>query len=411
MFEPPSGVWSAQCPFCGKKVEVPQIRAGETGSGFRKRIRKGPGWLLRLRAHMPSWANRVLVLSFVMILSSALIQSWLVAHGRRAANAVRRAHEAWTLAAASHDDAETLRAADRLLALLDTEEAKARAAKLGSKESEVRERRAFAARSYWDSRFVTAAKAPPLEALEAIADLHQESNSDSDLSTRTEKATQEWNSIRAGAVRSALDQCEAALAAKKNQAAWLSLKFAEDVYLKRLEDKQPDDEFRTGIIEAVKKVAGQFGMTIDFRLIAKTFSTVESASTRVLPLIRTKMKGEGYVFGDLESPDFRAKFSEFTKYRLEIEVSEKYGRKFEDTPHRTTTLDFIFVLKSDGAPDEKRSAVARTPRIPAKTAIGMSRIQLAKQSDERVERNLATAAWDEVDGPISQAIGGLPGPR
>jgi hypothetical protein len=146
-------------------------------------------------------------------------------------------------------------------------------------------------------------------------------------------------------------------------------------------------------------------------MVDRTFSTNDEACRRLEPLIVADAERIGYVVGDLKDPKLNDLFREASRYRLEATISERFSRTFEDTPHRTTSLEFGFVLFEDGAEVGRRTATARTPRIPASTAIGMSRLQLSKRSDERIEKRLAEAAWETIPSPVRQALSSLPAPK
>ncbi|MBI1325780.1 hypothetical protein GC170_21675, partial [bacterium] len=393
MFEPPAGVWAAQCPFCGKLVEVPQVRAGSTSTEFRKRVRKGPGWWPRLRAHLPAWTNLVLATSFVMLLTSALIQAWLAAHEQRSSDAFLRAMVSWKKAQADKDDAETVKAADRLIEILKSEPARELAAAQGLKESEVASMRRKAARANWERRLEGATKKPPDEAFADLSDLFRLAKADADSIDLAPKSVEAWARIRADTIRAAMSQFAAAFDKGESRSAWNSLKSAEGFLGRKFDDGSGSDPFRVEIGRAVDRIAGRFGLTFGFRMKARTFVSENDAKDRVLPLLEDRLGKLGYIVNDLKDPEYVKRFDDSAKYRMDVEVAEKYGRAFEDTPHRTTSIEFDFVLKSPGMADERRNVVVRTPRIPAKTAIGMSRLQLAKNSDERIERNLQQAAW------------------
>lgn len=411
MFEPPGGVWAAQCPFCGRQVEVPQFRAGTPVTEFRKRVRKGPGWLPKLRSHLPGWANLALATSFVMILSSSLIQAWLAAHEQRSSDAYLRARDSWNRAIAGTDDSETVKAADRLLEILKSDAVREIASAQGLMESEIAGRRRLSARADWERRFSEASTKTPEEAFVNLGDLYRLATSDSDLNGLASQAAEAWSRIRSDRIRADLAQFAVALEKGESHAAWNSLTSAAGFLGLKFGESSGSDAFRDEIGQAVERIAGRYGLTFGFRLKARTFVSETDARERVLPLLEDRMGKLGYLVNDLKDPVFGKRFQDAAKYRMEIELSEKYGRAFEETPHKTTSLEFDFVLKSPGMGDERRNVVVRTPRIPAKTAIGMSRLQLAKSSDERIERNLQQAAWDSIAGPVSQTLGTYSAPR
>ncbi len=410
MFEPPAGVWTAQCPFCGKPVEVPQIRPGEEPKGYRQRVRKGPGQWLRLRAHLPSWANLAMAASFGMIMSSALIQAWLAAGRLRSAESFERALESWNQALASRQDAETVKAADRLLAILQSPDSKTIARDTPVDEKDIRSRRKSAAHADWNRRFQAASSQRSVEGLAALKSLWAETANDLDLAGFASPARVAWSSLRADLIRDNLARFEAAFAANESPKARDALQSAENVMLESLEDQAKSPQFDEGIAAAAQRLAARYGLSIRFRLVEATFSDEKSARERVVPLFEERLRAIGYVIGKFRDETLDRRFREALKYRLEIDVAERFGRTFDDTPHRTTTLQFDFVLTAAGQDPQRRNAVARTPRIPAKTSIGMSRLQLSKRSDEKVERTLDEAAWESIAGPVSQAIGTLPKP-
>jgi|GEM_PF-6837561 len=410
MFEPPGGVWTARCPFCGKPVEVPQIRPGEEPKGYRQRVRKGPGRWLVLRAHLPTWANLAMAASFVMIMTSILIQSWLAAGRLRSADSFERALDSWNQALASRQDAETVKAADRLLALLQSPEAKVFVVDRPIDAQSIRSQRRTAAQADWNRRFQVATGARSAEGLSAMKSLWAETSADTDLAGFASRASDAWAALRADLILADLARFEVAIAANESRKAADALKSAETVMLASLDDQDQSIRVHEGIAEAAQKLAARFGLSIRFRLAEATFTDDKTARQRVVPLFEDRLRASGYVIMKFRDEAVDRMFREAVKYRLDLDVAERYGRTFDDTPHRTTTLQFDFVLNAAGLDPQRRNAVARTPRIPAKTAIGMSRLQLSKRSDDKIERTLDEAAWDSIAGPVSQAIGTLPKP-
>ncbi len=411
MFEPPAGVWAAQCPFCGKQVEVPQMRAGSAQPEFRKRVRKGPGWWPVVRSHLPGWTNLALSAVFLMLLTSALIQAWLAAHEKRTSDAFERAVESWNKAIAGGNAAETVKSADRLLLMLKTDSARELAAARGLQETDVATRRKTAARADWERRFEAAIELSPEASFADLSDLFGLAKSDPDLSSQAPLAAEAWAKRRAEVMRTAMAQVAAALEKGESASAWKSLKTAESFLVRTMDQNSAEDPFRAEISQAVERIAGRFGMTFVLSTKATVFVSENAARERVVPILQERMGKMGYLFDDLTDPEFVKRFRQAARFRMEIGVTEKYGKPFEDTPHRTTAIEFDFVLKSAGMNDERRNVVVRTPRIPAKTAIGMSRLQLAKNSDERIERTLQQAAWDSIAGPVSQTVGSFPAPH
>jgi len=364
-----------------------------------------------MRSHLPGWTNLALAAVFVMLLTSALIQAWLAAHEKRASDDFARAVESWNQAVAGGDFAETVKAADRLLLMLKTASARDLAAARGLQETDVSTRRKTAARADWERRFEAATELSPEASFAALADLFRLAKSDPDLSSQAPLAVAAWAKRRTEVIRAAMAQFAAALEKGESPAAWKSLKTAESFLVRTIDENSADDPFRAEISQAVDRIAGRFGMTFVLKTKATVFVSENAARERVVPILQERMSKMGYLFDDLTDPDFAKRFRQAARYRMEIGVTEKYGKTFEDTPHRTTAIEFDFVLKSAGANEERRNVVVRTPRIPAKTAIGMSRLQLAKNSDERIERNLQQAAWDSIAGPISQTVGTFPAPH
>lgn len=410
MFEPPIGVLTALCPFCGKAVEVPQFRPGDKPVGYRKRIRKGPGWWLMLRAHLPSWANRAMAASFVMIMTSALIQSWLAAHRLRSADDLERALQAWNQAIESRRDAATVEAADRLLAILQTIDPKEIAEVDSIDAAKIRELRSKAAQADWTRRLQAALALRKASGLNDLKALVAEAAADADLARFTAHARDAWAALRQELMRADLARFEAALAANRGEEAENALKSAENVMIEQVEDRSATPPADAEITLAVDRLAARLGLAIRFRLTEANFANESFAREKALPLFEDRLRALGYVIGKFRHAELERRFRDGARYRLDIDVAERFGRPYEDTPHRTTTIQFDLVLSAAGIAPQRRNAAVRTPRIPAKTAIGMSRLQLSKRSDEKIERKLEEAAWESITGPVTQAAVSLPRP-
>jgi hypothetical protein len=411
VFEPPAGVWSARCPFCGKEVEVPHIHGVAVPTGYRKRVRKGAGRWVIFQAHLPRWTNSVLAVSFVMLLASALIQAWLSAHEERSAGAMRRALAAWKSAGESREPSQVVDAADRLLEAIGPDSANRILASEGLTESVVRDHRSKAVRTSWTMRFDKAIGASDEASLRVLSELTEEAGRDSDLNAERQRAVDAWLALRERLTRQALAENEAALSRGESQPCWVALVRASRVESMSIQGGERSEVLRQEVERAADRTAGKFGLSVICSMVDRTFSTNDEACRRLEPLIVADAERIGYVVGDLKDPKLNDLFREASRYRLEATISERFSRTFEDTPHRTTSLEFGFVLFEDGAEVGRRTATARTPRIPASTAIGMSRLQLSKRSDERIEKRLAEAAWETIPSPVRQALSSLPAPK
>lgn len=134
------------------------------------------------------------------------------------------------------------------------------------------------------------------------------------------------------------------------------------------------------------------------------FTSTATASSQILPLIVSLATAKGYALAEFADQAHQTLFLKSAAYTLDLQISERFGRGFEETPHRTTLIEVRMNLLRSGKSLWNQVATARTSKIPAQTAMGMSRLQLSKQSDERIERKLNEAAWETLPKAINQSM-------
>lgn len=405
VFEPPDDVWSARCPFCGCEVEVPHTHGHLNAGTFRKRLRKQPGWLIRLRSHLPGWANTVLVLCFSLILLSVLMQAWVATHADRSATAMLRAISGYQAATKPPADADVLiNAYDNLLANWGSDSAQRVADQAGLKKPVLRNQRRTLIRTRWNGDLTRQAMQPAANALKGIAELIDQARGEEDLADLAAQGRNHWQKRRDGAIQAALKQAAAQIQNQNAAKAAEELKTAEFFWLENLAEVPPAKEFETPLTNTARQLAGWRGIRLDVQMVSTTFTSADQARTVVGPVIAKAWLAKGYVSPEFKSEKLGRVFQDSSRFLLTARIAERYGRGFEETPHRTTILDVKLALVQNGREAWAQQATARTPRIPARTAMGMSRLQLSKQSDEKIEKKLNEAAWESLPAALSQPL-------
>ena len=403
VFEPPDDVWLARCPFCSCEVEVPHAHGHFNAGEFRMRLRKQPGWLIRLRAHLPGWANPVMVLSFSLLLLSLLMQAWMATHLDRSATAMSRAIADYKSLDKKEID-DQIKSCDTLLAAWGTESAKAVAEQDGLKQAAVQSQRRSLMRDRWNATLALQYTQPAEAALKSIAELVEQAKADHDLSDLAQVARSQWQKRRHQAIQTALDQAQAAMANRNAAQAAQDLLTAERFWLETLAEVPLPAEFESTIASFTRHLATWRGIRLDVQMNSTTFTTADQARPQVSPVLSQAWQAKGYVLPEFKSKNLNRLFQESSRFLINARIAERYGRGFEETPHRTTILEVKLALLQNGREVWSQVATARTPRIPARTAMGMSRLQLSKQSDEKIEKKLNEAAWESLPAALSQPL-------
>ncbi len=406
VFEPRPGVWSAHCPFCGCRVEVPHSVDTIDASQFRKRIRKPPGWLIRLQAHLPSWANFALICCGVLITLSVVMQAWVVTHADRSAMLMRRAIDDYQSLSESADEMLVVQACDKLLDLWTTSSARLEADRAGLTEDQTRRLRRDLIRKSWNKRLeaMSNSSTSPLQALEGESKLLDETANDPDLKDFSNKARTAWRTTRDGGIQSQLDLCQAQIDSNRPQESLKSLMNAEQLQARNLAEVPAPTDSEPRFRSLLERLSKWRGVSPRILMTESNFTSTATASSQILPLIVSLATAKGYALAEFADQAHQTLFLKSAAYTLDLQISERFGRGFEETPHRTTLIEVRMNLLRSGKSLWNQVATARTSKIPAQTAMGMSRLQLSKQSDERIERKLNEAAWETLPKAINQSM-------
>lgn len=404
VFEPPGDVWSARCPFCAHEVEVPHTHGELNAATFRKRLRKQPGWLIRLRSHLPAWANPVLILSFSLLMLSFTLQAWMATHADRSATAMLRAIKAYQAVATTTDTDELIKSCDRLIAQWGPESANQVAAQAGLKLASIRHQRLNLVRNRWSAALHRQAGQNTQAALVAIATLIDQAKADQDLVELVPKGLSQWQKERSLAIGNSIERCRANIQSRNAAQAAEELINAEAFWLARLTEVTVPEEFDTTLTNLATQLARWRGIRFDVQMTSTTFTAAEQARQLTEPVAARAWKGKGYIAPRFKSDRLARAFQDSSTFRLSQRIAERYGRGFEETPHRTTILEVQLTLYQNNREVWSQQSTSRTPRIPARTAMGMSRLQLSKQSDEKIEKKLNEAAWESLPASLSQPL-------
>lgn len=385
-------------------MEVPHSHADIDPSQFRKRFRKPPGWLIRLQNHLPVWANSALVFSSILIALSVSMQAWMVTHADHSAILMDRAIQQYKSLNPASDELDVVKSCDRMIELWAIDSARLKAESMGLTEPEIRKIRREQARKSWKKRIERLSGSKTLDALEGYSKLLDESVSDSDLKDLTEESRNLWRTARDNSIQKTLDQCQAQMQANQPQESLKSLMEVEKFQLQNLEGVPSAADTEPRFATLVQALAKWRGMSVQLMMTESNFTKSDKASEQILPVIEKNGLAKGYLFPRFTVATHQDLFLKSALFRFDLQVSERYGRGFEETPHRTTLIEVRMNLIRDGQSIWNQAATTRTPRIPAKTAMGMSRLQLSKQSDERIERKLNEAAWESLPKPLNQSL-------
>jgi len=403
VFEPPDDVWQARCPFCACEVEVPHTHGHLDASAFRKRLRKQPGWLIRLRGHLPGWANPVMVLSFSLLLISMLLQAWMATHLDNSARAMSRAIAGYKSNSNQEINAR-IKACDTLIAAWSSDSAVAVAEQAGLKRVNIETERRSLVRERFNADLARQNQQDAEAALATIAELVDLTKSDRDLIDLAPSARTNWQNRRDSAIKNALDLASSNMAAQNAASAALAVQTAERLSLANLPEVPSAKVFDASIDQLARQLARWRGLRLDVQMTTTTFTSAEQARQLINPVLRKAWQEKGYVSPGFKSATLDRAFQVDSRFVMSVRIAERYGRGFEETPHRTTILEVKISLMDKGQEVWSQQATARTPRIPARTAMGMSRLQLSKQSDEKIERKLNEAAWESLPAALSQPL-------
>ncbi|MFM7594512.1 MAG: hypothetical protein ACKO85_22180 [Isosphaeraceae bacterium] len=404
VFEPPEGVWSAHCPFCGYESEVPHTHQDIDHGAFRKRFRRAPGWLVTLVAAMPPWGGPALVLSFFLLLASAFMQSWTAAHSDRSATAMSRALKSLESGKASGDNEKLLAGLDQVIAAWASESAETMALAAGLKKEAVKEQRKSLIQARWQKTLNLAAGQTGEKSLKLIEELEKEALGEPDLNSLAASATEAWAAARNRVVNQFRADFKFASESGQWQKAATALTSAVNLQTRARQSGQSQPALGDDLRVLVTQLARTHGVRINRSMIRTVFTDLPTASTRTLPTIQKQLADKGYIGMQSLSAEADKLFQEQSAYRLEVKFDETFGRPFEETPHRISIITIGMTFFKGPEQIWVQSATARTPRNPAQTAIGLSRIQLSKNTDERIERKFNEAAWETAPAALNQAL-------
>lgn len=357
---------------------------------------------------MPGWGNAVLVISFSLFLVGVFMQAWVATHGDQASTAMRRAIRIYTADQAEATDKKRLEDLDNLISAWQSPSAEQVALAMGLVRNELVDKRRELIRHIWNHDLETASKLPADDALKQIEALNQKAADEPDLQRLLKVGTEKWRAIRAREINKNLELCRAATLRGDVKDAGEVLVRAEKFWLMMhpgVDDAGPFEEL---LVEETTILARKIGYIYEPRMVAKVFTETETARRITLPVISKAMMEKGYAAPQFTSARLPEVFRKNAAFRLAVEITERYGRGFEETPHRTTILEARLTLFRGSRVVTNQQATARTPRIPATTAMGMSRLQLSKQSDEKIERKLNEAAWETLPGALAQPLQLIP---
>lgn len=410
VFEPPAGVWSAQCPFCGRESEVPHAVQSIDSSKVRKRLRKPPGWLIVLLNHMPPWGSRVLISSFCLMLASFLMQTWTSAHSDQSKIAMQRAIRGLNLARSEQKPDALLKAIDATIQSWTTDSAQFAAQSAGLDRDSLKNERRFLARLIWSNALKQLQESPDdaLSRLDAAGELADSASADQDLYELKPEAVRFWTLLRDDQVARHLGRSRELSQAQKAAESADELTASVAWNLKTRPEVAINAQLRAAIEAQALALAQSNGIVVASEMIRTVFTDLDHAALKIMPLVEKNLRDRNYVLLNSKDEALNQMFRDASKFRLVIKIDERFGRPFEDTPHRTTLVDTNFILSDKSKIIWQQTASARTPRIPARTSMGMSRLQLSKRSDEKVERKLSEATWESVPAGLNQTLQLLP---
>lgn len=357
---------------------------------------------------MPGWGNAVLVISFSLFLTGAFMQAWVATHGDQAATAMRRAIRSYTEDQSGATETKRLQNLEDVIGAWQSPSAEKVARASGLVRNELVEKRRDLIRQIWSHDLENAAKQPADDALKQIEALNQMTAGEPDLQNLLKVGTEKWQAIRAVEINKNLELCRVATLRGDAKAAGDSLVRAEKFWLMKQSGLNDAGQFEGLLAESTASLAQKIGYIYEPYMTAKVFNVTEDARRITLPTISKAMNDKGYAAPTLASRQLSDTFRKNAAFRLVVEITERYGRGFEETPHRTTILEARLTLFRGSRAVTNQQATARTPRIPATTAMGMSRLQLSKQSDEKIERKLNEAAWEALPGALTQPLQLIP---
>lgn len=410
VFEPPAGVWTAHCPFCGHVSEVPHTISTLDSTKFRKRLRKTPGWITDLLNHMPPWGGRVLVFSFILCLISSLLQAWTSAHSDQSRIAMIRAVENLAKARSGTDSEELIKALDGTLSVWDSESSEQVASEAGLIRDQIRKERKTLIQRVWSEALekLNRNETDPEKRLQALSNLADRATEDDDLIELKSAALQFWRDLRDLETDKALNLADQQ---KSNAKAVASLESLKRAY-RWANENRPEMDRNVDRLFKIEKFARQLaewrGVIVVPEMVRTTFTDLPAASGQILPTVSQNLRTRDYLMAEPEDKDFAKWFQESSGFQLRVGIDEHFGRPFEDTPHRTTIITVLLKFNRGDETLWSQQATGRTPRIPAKTAMGMSRLQLSSKSDEKIEKRLAEAAWESLPQALNQVMQLLP---
>lgn len=404
VFEPPVEVWTALCPFCGYETEVPHTHQDIDHGTFRRKARRAPGWCVTLLAAMPPWGGPALVLSFILLLASAFMQSWTAAHSDRSATAMSRALKSLESARASGENDKILEGLDQVLAAWASESAENMATAAGLKKGSVKEQRKSLIQARWLKKRNLAAGLTDEKSLKLIEDLEKEALGEPDLNSLVDSAAKAWEEARSRLVNQSRADFSAAFNSGQWQKATMALTSAVNLQTRARRSGQGQQALGDELRDSVTQLARSHGVRINSSMVRTLFTDLPTASSRTLPAIRRILADKGYFELNSLSTEADKLFQDQSAYRLDVKYDETFGRPFEETPHRIGIITIGMTLFKRTDQIWVQSATARTPRNPAQTAIGLSRIQLSKNTDERIERKFNEAAWENAPSALNQAL-------
>jgi hypothetical protein len=408
VFEPPEDVWSARCPFCSHETEVPRTHQGFDHGTFRRRYRRAPGWLVVLITAMPPWGGPALVASFFLLLASAFMQSWTAAHSDRSATAMVRAIKQLELSTNADKNQDLLKSYDLVLLAWTTESADELATKAGLKKEVLRKNRSELAQKLWQSNLALAVNDSSERGLRSIEELEQEALSDEDLKPLANAAAEAWEMAKSGQVNRFIATARSAATAGEISKALADLGAAINWQMKAKGGKTTNDPLPEQLRKLITEISLRNGLIVDSAISRTIFTDLKTATARCQPTIEKRLLEKRYAVFQSPSSEANRIFQENAPYRLTVRYEENYGRPYEDTPHRIGIINVQMALSKGNSQLWAQSAMARTPRNPAQTAMGLSRLQLSKNTDGRVERRFNEAAWETVPAALSQSLQLLP---
>lgn len=357
---------------------------------------------------MPPWGGPALSLSFVLLLASAFMQSWTAAHSDRSANTMSRALKSLESGRASGDELKILAGVEQVLAAWASESAENLALAAGLKKESLKEQRRQLTQTRWQKSLEQARILTGEKSLKTLEELERQALTDPDLNLLAKSAAEAWQLAKTRQLSQFMENYAAAAAASKWSNALAAITSAINLQTRLRQSGQPPEPLGEAMKKSIAQLAGGHGVRVIASMTRTIFTDLPTASARTLPTIERQLADKGYFALQSLSAEANKLFQEQSAYRFEVKFEENFGRPFEETPHRIGLITIQMALFIGQEQLWVQSATARTPRNPAQTALGLSRIQLSKNTDERIERKFNEAAWETAPPALNQALQLLP---